>query len=81
MPGKWWTGAYCKHFQNALLPLNPVLRAALLGGGAVEMRPCGIFGTPFAARLASGPIAQRLAGEKARNKRQRDYMRKKRGQC
>ena len=29
MLGKCWTGAYCRYFREAVLPLNPVLEAAL----------------------------------------------------
>ena len=25
MLGKWWTGAYCRYFREAVLPLDPVL--------------------------------------------------------
>ena len=40
MLNKWWTDAYCKYFQNAVLPLDPVLEAALMGhGGGVKVCP------------------------------------------
>ena len=29
MLGKCWTGAYCRYFREAVLPLDPVLEAAL----------------------------------------------------
>jgi len=32
---KWWTGAYCKYFQTAVLPLDTVLEADLAGKPAV----------------------------------------------
>ena len=30
MFGKCWTGAYCRYFREAVLPLDPALEAALL---------------------------------------------------
>ena len=41
MLGKCWTGAYCRYFREAVLPLNPALEAALSAQGpAPETRPC-----------------------------------------
>ena len=31
MLGKWWTGAYCRYFREAVLPLDPVLMASVCG--------------------------------------------------
>lgn len=31
MIDKCWAGTYCKYFQKAVLPLNPVLEATLTG--------------------------------------------------
>lgn len=48
MLGKWWTGAYCRYFENALLPLDPVLEAALSGqGGGTAYKVCSICGGVF----------------------------------
>lgn len=33
MFGKCWTGAYCRYFREAVLPLDPALEAALLTEG------------------------------------------------
>lgn len=46
MLNKWWTGAYCKYFQNAVLPLNPTLEASLSGNW--EWKPCEVCGKRFA---------------------------------
>ena len=32
MLGKCWTGAYCRYFREAVLPLDPVLEAVLEPG-------------------------------------------------
>ena len=45
MLGKCWTGALCRYFREAVLPLDPALEAALLtegpriGGGLTARRP------------------------------------------
>ena len=42
MFGKCWTGAYCRYFREAVLPLDPALEAALLTEGPrPEFMPCG----------------------------------------
>lgn len=74
MLGKWWKGGYCKYFRNAVLPLDPALEAALTGG-AVDMRPCAVCGQPFPMNGKRAYCSDACAG-KARNKRQREYMRK-----
>lgn len=73
---KWWTGAYCKYFQSAVLPLDPALEAALMGE-AVDMRPCAGCGQPFPA---SGKRAYCSAAceKNALRKQKREYMRKRR---
>ena len=39
MLGKCWTGAYCRYFREAVLPLDPALEAALLTPAAISSRP------------------------------------------
>ena len=41
MLGKCWTGALCRYFREAVLPLDPALEAALLTEGPrPEFKPC-----------------------------------------
>ena len=48
MLGKCWTGAYCRYFREAVLPLDPALEAALTREGPrPELRPCPVCGGPF----------------------------------
>jgi len=76
---KYWTGAYCKYFQNAVLPLDPVLEAALTGSGSVEnARMCAACGKPIYAANNRALYCGACAAT-ARRRRQREYMRKKRG--
>ena len=45
MLGKCWTGALCRYFREAVLPLDPALEAALLTEGPrPEFKPCPICG-------------------------------------
>ena len=36
MLGKCWTGAYCRYFRSAVLPLDPVLERSLTVEAVVE---------------------------------------------
>ncbi|MEY8357338.1 cysteine-rich VLP domain-containing protein [Lachnospiraceae bacterium 54-53] len=77
MLDKCWTGAYCKYFQNAVLPLDPKLEATLLGRAAPEMDACAICGKPFVSdetRAYCSPACQ----AEGNRRRSRERMRKKR---
>ena len=48
MLGKCWTGAYCRYFREAVLPLDPRLEAALSADGAApDFKTCPICGGAF----------------------------------
>lgn len=47
MLNKWWTGAYCRYFQNAVLPLDPKLEAILTGREVPELGICAVCGEAF----------------------------------
>jgi predicted nucleic acid-binding Zn ribbon protein len=48
MLGKCWTGAYCKYFQNAVLPLDSALEAALTGSaGTAVQKICSVCGAAY----------------------------------
>ncbi len=79
MLGKWWTGNYCKYFRDAVLPLNPLLAAALdEDAPAPDTRPCAISGRPFMreGKQAYCSAACQSAGNRRKS---RERMRKKRG--
>ena len=62
MFGKCWTGAYCRYFREAVLPLDPALEAALLTEGPPPVfKPC----SEACARITL-------------RRQKREYMRKKR---
>lgn len=80
MMDKWWTGAYCKYFQNAVLPLDPKLEATLLGRAAPNLTACAVCGKPF-VQDGKQTYCSAACANAARRKRQREYMRKNRGGC
>lgn len=55
MFGKCWTGAYCRYFREAVLPLAPALEASLLTEGP------GRISSP--ARSVAGPFP-RIGGRR-----------------
>lgn len=76
MLGKCWTGAYCRYFREAVLPLDPALEAALTGQGFGFAR-CPVCGRPIPAdgrRRYCSPAC----GTVALREQKRNYMRKKR---
>ena len=53
MLGKCWTGAYCRYFREAVLPLDPVLAASICEDGpAPDTRLCSLPG--LRQRLSPG---------------------------
>ena len=79
MFGKYWTGAYCKYFREAVLPTDLVLEAMLTGSGT-ETRRCAICGEAFPASGRQAYCSDVCAG-KAQRRQQREHMRKKRDGC
>jgi hypothetical protein len=76
---KWWTGALCKYFQRAVLPLDPALEASLLGFDAPAFEICGMCNMPFfpeGRQAYCSPACQkegnrRKSGQRMRKKRQK----------
>jgi predicted nucleic acid binding AN1-type Zn finger protein len=76
---KCWTGAYCKYFRRALLPVDTILEAALTGG-IVETRRCDFCGGAFPA-IGRRAYCSDVCKGKAQRRQQREHMRKKRCRC
>lgn len=76
MLNKWWTGSYCLYFQKSVLPLDPVLEAALLGD-AVETRICTACGKPFTVN-GKKLYCSAMCANSAHRKSKRESIRKKR---
>lgn len=76
MLNKWWTGAYCKYFQNAVLPLDSALEAALTGNNAAQ-KICPVCGTPFIP-VTSQTYCSEACQQEGNRRKSRERMRKKR---
>lgn len=79
MLGKWWTGAYCRYFREAVLPNDPLLQASLQNETPDSLRLCAVCGREFIPK-GKEVYCSAACAEAARRKRQRDYMRKRRVQ-
>ena len=78
MLGKCWTGAYCRYFREAVLPLDPALEVSLMSEGPrPNFKPCPICGgaVPADGRMA---YCSESCARIALRRQKRDYMRKKR---
>ena len=78
MLGKCWTGAYCRYFRAAVLPLDPVLGRSLTVERITETQPCPVCGRAFLPDGRQRYCSPACAGT-ARRQKQRGYMRKYRG--
>lgn len=76
---KWWTGAYCKYFQNAVLPLDPVLEAALTGRSHIlpqKICPvCGAAYLPVTSRMYCSEACRMKGKREADRRRQQRHRR------
>ena len=73
----WWTGALCKYFQRAVLPLDPILEASLLGREAPAQEVCAVCGKsyiPDGKQTYCGAACQ----TEGNRRKSRERMRKKR---
>lgn len=82
---KCWTGAYCRYFREAVLPLNPELQAALTTEGiSPELRACAVCGKAFLpeGRQAYCSDACKAEGNRRKSRERMRKMREKRpGGC
>ena len=78
MLNKWWTGSYCRYFQDAVLPLDPVLEAALTGrDSAASQKTCPVCGADYIPVTCQAYCSPACPKEGNR-RRSRERMRKKR---
>lgn len=76
---KCWTGAYCRYFREAVLPLDPALEAALLAEGPrPDFKACPVCGRAVAPD-GRQTYCSAACAKAAHRRQQREYMRKKRG--
>ena len=75
---KCWTGAYCRYFREAVLPLDPELQAALTTEGiSPELRACAVCGKAFLPEGRQAYCSDACKAEGNRRK-SRERMRKMR---
>lgn len=75
---KCWTGAYCRYFREAVLPLDPVLQASISEEGPPpDARLCAVCGSPFLPEGRQAYCSEACKAEGNRRK-SRVRMRKKR---
>jgi predicted nucleic acid-binding Zn ribbon protein len=82
MLNKWWTGSYCRYFQNAVLPIDPMLEASLLGNGnAPAAKTCPVCGRDYipvtSQAYCSGSC--RTAGQREADRQRKRNKRNNRG--
>ena len=82
---KCWTGAYCRYFREAVLPLDPELQAALTTEGiSPELRACAVCGKAFLpeGRQAYCSDVCKAEGNRRKSRERMRKMREKRpGGC
>ena len=45
---KWWTGSFCRHFQKAVLPVDPALESAITGEDtSLKQKTCPVCGSAY----------------------------------
>lgn len=77
MIGKCWTGAYCKYFCKAVLPLNPELEASITNPGKCDFKICPVCGgtySPNTSQVYCSDICRqtaRRASERMRKRKRR----------
>ena len=79
MLGKCYTGALCRYFREAVLPLDPRLEAALAADGAApDFKSCPVCGGAFFPNGRPEYCSQR-GSQAARHRQLRAFRRKARG--
>ena len=75
MLGKCWTGAYCRYFRSAVLPLDPVLERSL----TVETVAADVPAVAMTSRSVNSTMTLLVAGRNVSNIQLIHNLSKKRG--
>lgn len=70
---KYFTGGFCRYFQKAVSPLNPMLESILLGKAIPLQKSCIACGKRFVAKSNS----QKYCSEKCATQAEREKSRKR----
>jgi len=82
MLGICWTGAYCRYFQNAVLPLDSALEAKLMNSAdTAPQRICPVCGTAYipVTNQAYCSEACRMMGKRETDRRRQQRHRQNSG--
>lgn len=82
MLGKWWTGSFCRYFEQSVLPVDPVLEASVNWEDEVpDTRLCAICKQPFLAngRQTYCSEACKAEGNRRKSRKRVQKMRDKSG--
>lgn len=78
MLNKWWTGAYCRYFEKAVLPVDAALESAITGEDtSMRQKICPVCGKAYlpttsqAYCSAACRVYARRKSERERKRRQR----------
>ena len=81
MIDKCWTGAYCKYFRKAILPLNPALEASLTDSGRISSEKiCPVCGAVYFPTTSQAYCSDacRIKGQREDNRKRQRKRRQKR---
>ena len=81
MIDKCWTGAYCKHFKEAVLPLNPTLEASWMDAAPLSMEKiCPVCGAAYLPNTSQAYCSDacRLKGQREDSRNRQRKRRQKR---
>lgn len=82
MLNKWWTGALCRYFAAAVLPVDPALESALTGNDTSQRQKrcpvCGKSYLPITSQAYCSDACRTWARKDADKKRKRQARQNKR---
>lgn len=72
---KWWTGAYCRYFEKAVLPTAPALESAITGDDtSLKQKICPVCGKsylPTTSQAYCSDFCRTFARRKSERERKR----------
>jgi len=78
MLNKWWTGAYCRYFEKAVLPVDAALESAITGEDtSMRQKICPVCGKAYLPTTSQAYCSD-ACRIYARRKSERERKRRKR---
>lgn len=73
---KWWTGSFCRYFQEAVLPVDPALESAITGEDtSLKQKICPVCGRAYLPTTSQAYCSDSCRAF-ARRKSERDRKRR-----